>query len=526
MLSKRKLFTATTSLSLCALLVAGTFAWSNFNSSRINTWTGEGTPPSVTGPGGTLHDDHCADEPNKDVYVENWGDDPLFVRIKLSEYMEVGEGAGLKREPDRNNAVSLVNDTSIDDYSTWTAHAANSDDEDPSKPAGDVFHEYWSWTMGGQKNYFPAPESERGRETGGYAYVDSGSPEILHQLDVNVGGDHAKQTLNAVVMAMSQWEAMGEPIGSYWVLDTDGFAYWAAPLLPGEATGLLVDRVESIKEPVGDYYYGIFVDAQMATKDGVAGDNYEVFLQNATPQGASLLNKIVNSPVSKVSIMVDKAIDGDYIYVEPGDEVTLHAFSEDGPNGIVWSNVESEGFRFSANGNEALVRIANDAPKGSEMILTASYGEVSASATLSVMPYSSEVVLAGRTFILNEDNTYSEILEFGNYGYVYSAGPDLIPGNDDDLYNVVQINGVRYLTTDRIGWFRISGPDGKLGTDDDEEEYICIGPPITPTPPITDSPVLTPTPTLPPDATDSPTPTPTLPPDATDSPTPTPTLPP
>ncbi|MDR2648964.1 MAG: hypothetical protein LBB94_04505 [Clostridiales bacterium] len=519
MLSKRKIFAATTSLSLCALLIAGTFAWSSFNSSIINTWTGDGQSPEPgTGPGdgGTLHDDHCADDPNKDVYVENWGESPLFVRIKLSEYMEVGEGAGIKRNPDENHAVSIVDGASIDDYSSWTPHASSLDDEDPSKPSGDLFHQYWNWTMGGGKHYFPVSEKERrNTDSNGMTYVDSGTPEFLHPLNVNADGKHAKETLEAAVVTMSQWIAMGSPVGNYWVLDTDGFAYWAAPLLPGDATGLLVNKVESIKEPADYYYYGIYVDAQMATKDGVAGDNYEVFFNDATAEGGQLLNKIVDAPVSRVNIVVNKAVIGDYIYAEPGDEVILHAFSDGGSTGVVWSSVESEGFRFSSNGNEAVIIIADNAPKGSKIILTAAYGGVSLSRTLEVMPYSTEITISGRTFIYNEDNTYTETADGQYVGYTYSAGPDLTPGTADDYYSLVEVNGVRYITTNRVGWFRNSGPDGKLGTADDEEEYLCLGtPPVTPSYP-------TNTPTRPPDWPTS-TPTPTRTPDwPTNTPTPT-----
>ena len=527
MLSKKKLLTVVASLSLCALLIAGSFAWTNLSSSAINSWTGPGTPGETTGPGGTLHDDYCEGSPMKDVYIENWGDSPLFVRIKLSEYMETGEGAGIKGDPERNKAVSIIEGALIENYSTWRPHAASGND--PAKPSNDVFHEYWKWTMGGQKYYFPASEDVRGQPVGpgGRDYVDSSSPEQLHHLDTNAAGVHAKQTLEATVVTMEAWISMGSPIGNYWVLDADGWAYWAAPLLSGEATGLLMNRVELIKNPTEDYYYGVYVDAQMATKEGPDDDNYKVLLADATEQGKALLNKIVDPPVSKLSIATDKAIEGDYIYVEAGDEVVLYAYSDDGSNDVVWSLNASEGFVVSTDENEAVIRIADDTPINSELTIAVAYaedGSISETRTLVVMQYSWEVVRDGVTYIMFEDNTYIIDYQNGFYSYYWSAGPDETPGTPDDLPNVVTINGVRYLATDDLGWFLASGPDGKLGTADDVSIYLCIGTdPITPTPPVSPTEPASPTPPVTP--TEPLTPTPPLTPTAPLTPTqPTPPL--
>ena len=83
---------------------------------------------------------------------------------------------------------------------------------------------------------------------------------------------------------------MGSPVGDYWVIDrnhdqhSDCWIYWASPLKPGEATGLLLDKVVkkdwAYLNRIGsnfdynqDYYYGINVVAQMATKDGTTDSN-------------------------------------------------------------------------------------------------------------------------------------------------------------------------------------------------------------------------------------------------------------
>jgi hypothetical protein len=158
-----------------ALLIAGTFAWTNFNQNAVNEWQGEGLNP-----GGTLHDDF--NNPDKDVYIENWGKEPLIVRIRLDEYMELGSGAGLKSvesdvngraipNPD-NKAVSLlVYNTSNGAAYEPGSPLGNSMTIDPHYTAtidtkefwlpflsasASPFAEYWEWTAGGKKFYFPA----------------------------------------------------------------------------------------------------------------------------------------------------------------------------------------------------------------------------------------------------------------------------------------------------------------------------------------------------------------------------------
>ena len=76
----------------------------------------------------------------------------------------------------------------------------------------------------------------------------------------------AKATQNATVLTMEEWKAQGSPTGKYWVYDTDGWAYWAEPIIPGEATGLLLDEIE-LQKSLTDWYYAIHVTAQFATAD-------------------------------------------------------------------------------------------------------------------------------------------------------------------------------------------------------------------------------------------------------------------
>jgi hypothetical protein len=308
---------------------------SSLNAQRINEWRGPGDNPE-SGVGGTLHDDHEDSGANKDVYIENWGNEDIFARVRLSEYMELGSGAGLKsvseigeavHNPD-NLAVSLIDGADIDKPETWLIHVTEAD-----------FQEYWEWTMGGQKYYYPAPES--GREDKGY--VDQNSPEGLTANSVNSEGAQAKSTPLARVLTMAEWKAEGSPIGDYWVIDTDGWAYWAAPVKPGEATGLLLDSVTLKKTPEKDYYYGVNVEAQMATKDGTVDsdgvkDNYERFGDASqggwTDDGQTLIGIVTSTdipdptPTPLAAATVSNGIQiGDIVYAKPGQTLEISASS-------------------------------------------------------------------------------------------------------------------------------------------------------------------------------------------------------
>jgi len=283
---KRKIYALVSVLSLSALVIAGTFAWTNFDSSIINNFFGTGTDSDSQqeGPGGTLHNDMSADEPFRDVYVENWGTEPLIVRIHLSEFMEMGEGAG---QSENNQAVSLIEGATRDDVTSWEPFNGNLDSVllRDGNTSNETFNDFWQWTMGGQKYFNPAPEDLRGtQDANGVEFVSTNSPFFVSEDD---DLENMRQTLNAEVMMMSEWLEYGQ-LGHFWVVDTDGYSYWAAPLNPDEATGLLLHKVELIEQPAYDYFYAINVAAHMATVDEVP-DNYERMIYDASTDAEELI---------------------------------------------------------------------------------------------------------------------------------------------------------------------------------------------------------------------------------------------
>jgi len=259
-------------LSIIVLIVTGTFAWTNFRSRATSQRFGTGA---------TLHDYRSENGEYRQIHIENWGSEPLFVRIRLDEYMEIGSGAGLRSvDTDENTGESipnpqnlakpLIDGASIDDPSTWEPHDPTA--FDPSRCLAG-FHDFWEWEMGGQRYYFPAPEEYRTNKN----FVDTSSPVDLTADSVNEVGVRARRTRFAQVQSL-EWTIDGSPIGDFWVIDQDfGWAYWASPLNPGDSTGLLLSQVTQTIQPEEDYFYDVNVIAQMAPIDLEQSNNYVIF---------------------------------------------------------------------------------------------------------------------------------------------------------------------------------------------------------------------------------------------------------
>jgi len=316
---KKKLLTTISLVIIAGLLVAGTFAWVNFDAQIINQFFGQGSGDLQTqqGPGGTLHNDFVDGEDYRDIYIENWGTEPMIVRIHLSEYMEVGPGAG---NSINNEAVSLVEGALLSDPSTWTPFSGDLDDViSLADSDASSFRDFWRWTMGGQKYFFPAPEDLRGNHNG-VEFVSTVSPPNLSPSEL----DTVSRTLDAEVISMDEWISQGRPTGQYWVVDIDGFSYWAAPLLPNEATGLLLHKIEQIRVPIYDYFYALNVQGHMASIDD-APDNYERMITNASEDAASLI-RLVAEEIRMMSMYLVDPEEQELIHIDSVDRATFDTF--------------------------------------------------------------------------------------------------------------------------------------------------------------------------------------------------------
>lgn len=250
------------------------------------------------------------------VFVENFADEDdgndIFVRVRIFEYMEVGPGARLHpNDPgfDDREAQSIIAGANREDFSTWSLRRPQNDAN------SNIFRSIFQWHQGGQTVFMPtfnkdimSMESDVRGDAKSMRPLGVGEvPNSTHQGQnhahppaagrndfFDVGDTHealvkywdrnlsdngghsirsftdthvAKETLEATTVLMSAWD--GTP-GNFWVLDTDGWAYWGAPLAPGEATGLLLSGITKSTQQGTEWYYAIFPEAEMATADSWA----------------------------------------------------------------------------------------------------------------------------------------------------------------------------------------------------------------------------------------------------------------
>ena len=366
MQSKRKKQLAAVIAAVLVVVIAmtGTYAWRSISQTALNE------AAAGSNPGGRLHDDF--DGRNKDIYVENFSDtDYIFARIQLREYMETGKDAGLDKNNPARDAVPVLAGTDINNTATWTVHTPGA--------SHSFFHStYWKWTMGGSTVYMPTfnknkdslaadingtfagPDGDPATENDRYGdYVDyilgqQKTDDAVYDADADeddegaaaVEGEDiltqeeihtAKQTQSATVLTMAEWKAQGSPTGKYWVYDTDGWAYWAEAIEPGEATGLLLDGIE-LQKHLSDWYYAIHVSAQFATGDDIGNkvDGTGFFQDGVTDDAFLLLSRITENPV--VTVTADNSAESIYQTGTLQYQAAVGAFGEQAANqSVTWS---------------------------------------------------------------------------------------------------------------------------------------------------------------------------------------------
>lgn len=385
MSNKKKITTAVVAVATAAaLLLGGTFAWQSINQTALNETS------DVVNPGGRLHDDFNGE--NKDVYVENFAENEIFARIRLEEFFEITQAGGTVH----SIAGTRDADGNVAEYAIHYFGSDNATDE------------YWDWQTGGSTVFMPTfnknkdslkadingtyngndnhvtdeADDDRYTDYVEYTYGEPKTDEAVYDIDSNMDEDDgveyvsethtAKNTLGATLMSMQEWIDAGSQPGDYWVYDTDGWVYWAAPIAPGEATGLLLDGI-SLDEKMDDsWYYAINVIAQFVTADDVGISDRTGFYDTEngslpSAEAEELLKIIgvtsVNGADSEESA---KVLDVDNISVYSDSTVflgstglVLKADYFDGENWVTlnvtdWSitdgNVYSEGTAFAADG--------------------------------------------------------------------------------------------------------------------------------------------------------------------------------
>lgn len=252
-------------------------------------------------------------------------------------------------------------------------------------------------------------------EVNGGVLVNPGGPAVDGEHYQLTQEEHtAQNTLSGTVISMTEWEALdpADQVGNYWVYDTDGWAYWAAPIMPGTATGLLLDGISVEAAPDQEWYYAIDVEAQFATvndwgtKEGQDGF-YNVANGGMLDTGASVLEKAADSLNNRITISLNNTVENiatvDSFVAQPGDKarfslsstingqtkevpmeevqwsVSSNLGSDDGTSLVApYTMIGSDHYRnsYDLSHNSALLTIEDTVPPGTTLTVTARYQDM------------------------------------------------------------------------------------------------------------------------------------------------------
>ena len=466
MASKKKVTTAVVAgVTALALVLGGTFAWTSISQQARNEAIVD------INPGGRLHDDFNGT--NKDVYVENFGDTetgvPIYARIRLDEYLEIGQDAGKKTVEDgtTRKATSIIDASAdINDVATWTTYIPDVDTIDGTLSAGDV---YWTWTLGNDSTdgryYMPTFNKNKdslkadingtyeGTVEGDIVHYDdyvtynadsSISADATYDWDDDTDEDYltstrdrstpiddvdvlleeethtAKQiSTTATVMTMQQWINAGSQPGNYWVYDTDGWAYWANPIMPGETTGMLLDGITMSKVPDDSWYYGINVVGQFVTASDLSAFNMDG--ETMTPEAEDMLAQITNTETF--------ALNGSDVIVAGEQEgysvVRYVAGVEAGnqPSGFTWTAKDTDGNDITGVSIEdGVLTVEDTVETGTQIVVTATDGaDITLSKTVTVLDaLAMTITHDGSTY------EYENVLENTQFFYVNNTESETV----------------------------------------------------------------------------------------------------
>ncbi|MCL2002913.1 MAG: BspA family leucine-rich repeat surface protein [Oscillospiraceae bacterium] len=258
--SLRRVFASALAVTTAAaIVIAGTYGWSAI--SQIAKGTADGTTQNgggenQTGPGGRLHFDFDRESGAAEVYAENFGTEPLFVRARLNVTTDLDPSeVTYSYGGDKIFMPTFLKD-STKLYSDVTGDAIDPLREDAPVPEYPDYTENQTYT------------------TTAY-YTDQTNALATHK---------AKSTLTGSAPApIADWD--GDPVDR-WFRDADGWYYWGAPLEAGEATSLLLNAIE-LKADRDDWEFVILPEAEFTTFDDVAE------FTSTSPEADKLLEGIV-----------------------------------------------------------------------------------------------------------------------------------------------------------------------------------------------------------------------------------------
>lgn len=271
------------------LLVGGTFAFTAFNQQVINERLLDNNV------GGRVHDYYDVETENKDVFVENYGEGPIMVRVRLSEFMTIQERGQDSWRP-------VVSGTERDDVETWSVYRPSPIDINTRIGTGGLdFNRFSNLTFGRVSDttpwYLPTFNLDNTdlRTAAAGDALDYVAGDATHpgngEADFWVADDYYENTAGRwpgstgrrdtaqnlsqekAPITMAEWLELDddEKIGNFWVIDHQtGWAYWASKLEAGQATSYLLDAAEMTDQARGINglaYYAIHVASDLVSPE-------------------------------------------------------------------------------------------------------------------------------------------------------------------------------------------------------------------------------------------------------------------
>jgi hypothetical protein len=315
-------------LALTAL--GGTYAWSSISQRVDNT---SDIPP--TNAGARLHDDFNIEAGNKNIYVENYGDDPVLVRVKLYEYLE-------------KDGEPLIPGADPNDVTTWAPYTMTSLTAlgtDTQK-----FRPYVTWefanTTTPQKVYVPtfntdntnrsADASGDGLDvlTGAVTHPGAGKWADFQMLEQvpSLDGTQTHETTNTprinrelqmmgpIATTGSGENQFSSPFGSCWIADKDGWFYAGSWIAPGVSSTVLLKSLQ--------YHYARIYATSDHIKyriwpvmEYVGRENIDDFYNGSSPYGDASTDAQAWFTYMKTYML--SGVDQDNLTVKPGESLNL-----------------------------------------------------------------------------------------------------------------------------------------------------------------------------------------------------------
>jgi len=188
-----------------------------------------------------------------------------------------------------------------------------------------------------------------------YKYWDDNAD--AHAMSTAPRMNVAQPTLTSSgVILMADWLnlPLDQQVGNFWVWDTDGWFYWAAPLPAGQATGLLLSDITLRQDTMEEMYYGIFVDSEMAT-----ATHWDEYFTSRTLSGQALMERIsgnLGAAMDVRAIIADTAVGGTFYY--NGDY--WRVLARDGTDAlIIWDHATTAAFNYNTTNDYTRLGASN-----------------------------------------------------------------------------------------------------------------------------------------------------------------------